>query len=146
MRTQVEFQVARPQTPSWWGSSSSGSPSSSQRPLERQSPPAHDRRRTSGSLLFQPRGGREGDAEAYRLVCSEDFEHHVLQFLTHQALSGGQSPPEGLEGSSGDNGGDQRARAGTNSSSNNVGPAFKIYSPDQQVNSAACDVYCPSRL
>lgn len=135
VRTQLEFQVARPQTPSWWfsssSSSSSDSPSTSQRPPEHQSP-ALDRRRRSSSLLFQARGGgREGDTEgAYRLVCSEDFEHHVLQFLTHQAMSGGQS--QGTKGLAG---------AGMNSSSSNIEPAFKIYSPDQQVRSVACAVH-----
>jgi hypothetical protein len=73
-----------------------------------------------GGFLF--RGGMEGNKDAYRLVCSEDFEQHVMQFLLHQQTS--SSSERGPHGPSG--GGDPKALKGSFEDN-----PFRIYSPDQ---------------
>ena len=107
VKTQLDLQVASPHSLSWGRRASSSSPPG----------PEHSSSPSLGSkLLLQPRGGREG--EEYRLVCSEDFEQHVLRFLLHQAAAD-------LEG--GEGGGGAGGRNGNGASSGS--PAFRIYSP-----------------
>ena len=116
----MDIQVARPQALGMiWGRGDSGTPS-------RPSPSGAAL--SSASLILQPWGGSGGTeggggaaaagagGEGYRLYCSEDFEQHVIRFLTRHALVDGS--PEEQEGGGGARG---KGMSG--------GPAFRIYSP-----------------